>query len=186
MNNTIPKFDAQTWFNQFTEEGSSIVQDDLQPVLEFTLIWNLFERFVCQNVANLSRIRAHIEGAINAGKITSEDFLPHLEFFRTRYENPTEEYLKEVLLSAHHHQSTKDRENIRTVQLVLDGSYTDVNNVVYALFFIAYRVRNNLFHGEKQLHTLHLQSELFETVNSYLSLYMGKTLDLSRLLKVTS
>lgn len=182
----IPRFDATSWFAQFTEDGDAISQEQLQSVLEFTLIWNLFERFVCRNSANLGSIRLHIENAIDKGEIGKECFLPHVEFFRARYQNPTEEYLVGVLLSAHRQHSTRDRENIRTVQLVLDGSYTDVNNVVYALLFVAYRIRNNLFHGEKQLHTLNLQRELFETVNSYISIYMEKTLDLSHSLKVTS
>ncbi len=54
------------------------------------------------------------------------------------------------------------------MKTVFEGNYTGINNVVYALPFVAYRVRNNLFHSENAVDTLHLQKDLFETVNAFL------------------
>lgn len=176
----IPKFDAQEWFSQFTEAGHTIAQDELQPVLEFTLIWNLFERQLFRRSANLGEIRRHMERALDLGRINPESYKPHIAFFRERYDNPTEEFLMQVLLSSSKQPSEHDLVNIGLVKSAISGEFSDPNNVIYALLFIAYRVRNNLFQGEKNVHTLHLQKELFETVNSYLSIYMSETLELKR------
>lgn len=171
----IPKFNANTWFAQFTADGAAIAAEELQPVLEFTLIWNLFEKLVCERNASLPRIRRHIEQAIERNKINGADYHPYVEFFKERYQDPSEEFLISVLLSRGRPPSRVDREDIKLVKTVFEGNYTDINNVVYALLFIAYRVRNNLFHREKAVDTLHLQKDLFETVNAYLSKYMSDT-----------
>lgn len=170
-----PKFNANVWFAQFTEDGSAIEQDELQPVLEFTLIWNLFEKLVCDRNAGLHRIRRHVDQSIGRDKITGTDYDPFVEFFRARYRDPSEEFLISVLLSSGRRPSLGDRDDIRLVKSVIKGDYSDTNNTIYGLLFIAYRVRNNLFHGEKTIDTLHLQKELFETVNAYLSKYMSDT-----------
>ncbi|MEN8725510.1 MAG: hypothetical protein ABF325_08050 [Lentimonas sp.] len=52
----IPEFNPSTWFAQFTTDGNPIPQDELKPDLEFTLIWNLFEREVCAKFANSGHI----------------------------------------------------------------------------------------------------------------------------------
>jgi hypothetical protein len=58
---------------------------------------------------------------------------------------------------------------------VLNGTLNDPNNVVYALLLIAHRIRNNLFHGEKEVAILHAQAELFQAVNSLLASYLSLT-----------
>jgi hypothetical protein len=171
----IPKFNASTWFAQFTAGGAAIPADELQPVLEFTLVWNLFEKLVCERNAGLPRIRRHVDQSIDQNMINGADYHPFVEFFQERYEDPSEEFLISVLLSSRRLPSRVDREDIRLVKEVLVGNYSDANNVIYALLFIAYRIRNNLFHGEKAVETLHLQKELFETVNAFLSKYMSDT-----------
>ena len=55
------------------------------------------------------------------------------------------------------------------VRGVLNGETQDVNNIVYALLLIAHRIRNNLFHGNKGIDSLHTQTELFQVVNRLLS-----------------
>ena len=134
----IPKFNANTWFAQFTAGGTAIAAEELQPVLEFTLIWNLFEKLVCERNAGLPRIRRHVEQSIEQNKINGADYHPYVEFFKERYQDPSEEFLISVLLSRGRLPSRADREDIKLVKTVFEGNYTDINNVVYALLFIAY------------------------------------------------
>ncbi len=44
---------------------------------------------------------------------------------------------------------------------------------VYALLLIAHRIRNNLFHGNKELPKLVDETDLFNYVNALLQQYIG-------------
>lgn len=170
---TIPQFNAVEWFSQFSGNGAELDAAELQPVLEFTLIWNLFERETCDRFVRISSVREHVNRASNRGQLERDAYEPYLTFFRGRYQ--AEEFLADYLLSGRHRHMARDLEDISLLREVLAGTITDTNNVVYSLLFIAYRVRNNLFHGEKDVYTLHLQKELFKTINSLLSTYLQQT-----------
>jgi hypothetical protein len=173
---TIPAFDAPTWFGNFTEGAEPIAGDQLQPVLEFTLLWNLFEREIHNRFVRVSGIREHVNQSYERDLLDGESYQPHVEFFRSRYPEFEEEgYLADRLLPESRKHIHADLRDTRLVQDVLSGKSGDTNNVVYALLFIAYRVRNNLFHGEKDVYTLHLQKDLFSTVNSVLATYLQQT-----------
>jgi len=172
----IPQFDAVNWFSQFSASGTPIDASELQPILEFTLIWNLFERETCDRFVRITAVRDHVNRASNRGQLHREAFEPYLSFFRSRYPSYNEEeFLADHLLSGRRRHVAGDLEDIALLRDVLAGISTDTNNVVYALLFIVYRVRNNLFHGEKDVYTLHLQRDLFEAINSLLSTYLGQT-----------
>ena len=63
-------------------------------------------------------------------------------------------------------------ESQNVVRQALIGEAQDLNNIVYALLLIAHRIRNNLFHGNKRVETLHTQTELFHVINRLLSDYI--------------
>ncbi len=172
----VPKFDAVTWFGKFTKESSTIASEDLQPVLEFTLIWNLFERELHNRFVRIRGIREHVDHRYNEGLLDKSAFQPHVEFFRVRYPEFEEEgHLANRLLPASRRNVLADLADTKIVEDVLSGESNDANNVIYALLFISYRVRNNLFHGEKDIYQLHLQRDLFATVNSILATYLEQT-----------
>lgn len=172
----FPQFNAIKWFSQFSESGAEIDAAELQPVLEFTLIWNLFERETCDRFARIDSVRQHVNRASNRGLLQRESYEQYLTFFRQRYPHHDEgEFLADRLLSGQRRYMTRDIEDINLLRDILAGTSTDTNNVVYSLLFVAFRVRNNLFHGEKDVYTLHLQKDLFQTINSLLSTYLQQT-----------
>ena len=175
----IPPFDALSFFEQFTANGVQVGSAELQPVLEFTLLWNLFEREAHERHMSVGGLRTVVDENDNAGKLDCEAFKPHLNFFRTRYPDLDEVSALRRRLTPRDHRMgrTRGTDNLNIVKRVIKGELSDPGNVVYALLFIAYRVRNNLFHGEKDIHTLHLQEDLFRTVNSFLSIYLKQTLE---------
>lgn len=176
---TIPQFNALEWFSQFSENHTQIDASELQPVLEFTLVWNLFERATCDRFVRIDLLRQHVNKASNRDQLHREAYEPFLTFFRHRYpRHDEEEFLADYLLSDRRRHANRDLEDIKLLRDVLAGRSTDTNNLVYALLFIAYRVRNNLFHGEKDVYTLHLQKDLFQTINSLLSIYLQQTCSL--------
>lgn len=172
----VPNFDAAQFFGRFTDVAPTA--DSLQPVLEFTLLWNLFERELHDRFVDARKIREVIEVHDNQGRLDSSAFEPHLEFFRERYPDFSQDEILHRRLSpaAHRRSRTAGFDEAVNVRRVLNGELTDGANIIYALMYVAYRVRNNLFHGEKDVRTLHLQDDLFRTVNSYLAIYLEQTL----------
>lgn len=159
-------FNSIEWINQLAPEESGLSYPDLEPVLSFSLIWNLFEAVTCNRYADLRRIQADVDKCYERELLKAEDFSPFVEFFRNRYVKGHEiNILPERL-------RLRGEAHIRLVEDVLEGKSTDINNVVFALLIIAYRVRNNLFHGEKNVFTLDTQLDLFRAVNALLAKYL--------------
>jgi hypothetical protein len=174
--NTATSFNAIEWISQFVRSGNAITLEDLQQVLEFTLIWNLFEKHVGTKFITLEKIRSHADKSVADGLIDISSFETHLLFFRSRYpDHQNQSILGDRLLSDQRRNNLKDGGYVRLLSEVLEKKVTDPNNIIFSLLFIAYRVRNNLFHGEKDIYTLHLQKALFIAVNSLLSIYLNQT-----------
>jgi hypothetical protein len=167
---TIKAFDPFTWINEYTNPTMPTTAEVLGPILQFSLMWNLFERDTCKRYANLNSIKNSVHDSFVAGLLHGAQFNEHLEYFRSRSTRnglDVETYISALLLT--------DGKAKRVVRGVLEGTLTDPKNVVYALLLIAHRIRNNLFHGNKDVAILHSQVDLFKTVNSLLATYLSAT-----------
>lgn len=162
----IREFDAIEWINRFFQGAANLNFDQLRPILCFSLIWNLFETKACRRQANKDSIRRSVDYADESGRLRREKYQTYLDFFRNRYlENGTiETAFNRLMMTDHTSQSA--------VRRALIGETHDLNNIVYALLLIALRIRNNLFHGNKDVETLPRQTELFVVVNSLLATYL--------------
>lgn len=140
------------------------------PILHFSLMWNLFERDACGREAKPANIERAVQAAFAEGNLSLDPFQEHLAYFRTRSQRDgmsIDRYLDALKM---------DNKNARhLVRGVLAGDLSDANNAVHALLLIAHRIRNNLFHGEKEVATLHSQADLFRAVNSLLATYLNVT-----------
>jgi hypothetical protein len=132
------------------------------------LIWNLFETHACQRNANLSSIRRSVDRAVESSRLSSDRYNQFVHYFRERYyladEGKFETFFDRLMLTC--------PESQKVVKRALNGHASDVNDVVYALLLIAHRIRNNLFHGNKDVQSLPQQAELFTAVNSLLTTYL--------------
>jgi len=167
---TIEAFDPFTWINEYTQPAMPTTSAVLEPILQFSLMWNLFERVACRRNANLTSIKKSVHDSFTAGLLHGAHFNEHLEYFRsrsTRNGRDVETYFLALLLT--------DEKAKRVIRGVLEGTLTDPKNVVHALLLIAHRIRNNLFHGNKDVAMLHSQVDLFKTVNSLLATYLSAT-----------
>jgi hypothetical protein len=160
---TLGEFDALGWVDQYLSGHANLNYDDLRPVLCFSLIWNLFEAVACRRMANRDSIRRAVDHADESGRLEKSRYLKYVEYFKERYlrSGTLEEMFDRLLMD---HQNSQI-----VVRRVLDGETQDLNNIVYALLLIAHRIRNNLFHGNKGIESLHTQTELFRVVNRLLS-----------------
>ena len=176
MQNTTfsePIFDVIGWLNRFEPGARQLRPGEINSVMQFSLVWNLFEAQVCMAKgvkASVPRFRSKAREWENAGHLTSTNWNPFLEYFQRRYiENEATNHLFEGL-----HLNRKEDRN--QVAAVLKGENTDIAGIVTALLTIVYRYRCNLFHGLKWVYGLHDQSVNFNTANQILA----KALEIDR------
>ena len=165
MTNHLDDFDAFDWIDRYFAGRARLNYEQLRPVLCFSLIWNLFETVACRRQANPTSIREAVDHADHSGRLKLTTYAKFVDYFRERYLHDGDiDYVFAVLFMDHARSKT-------VVRGVLLGEMHDLNNIVYALLLIAHRIRNNLFHGNKRIETLH-QTDLFRVVNRLLATFL--------------
>jgi hypothetical protein len=162
----LGNFDALAWIDRYFAQRAPLDYDQLRPVMCFSLIWNLFETVACRRMATIRSIREAVDHADQAGRLNRTRYTEFVEFFRNRYlrDGNIEHAFERLLMT--------NTESQVAVRRALVGEAQDLNNIVFALLLIAHRIRNNLFHGNKGVETLHTQTELFQVVNRLLATFI--------------
>ena len=79
-----PKINEIDWIRQnFSWKVSD--SNEIDHVLYFSLLWNIFEDIVCKQDCSISRIKSSVEQLASAEKLNLADFEPCLLYFRDRY-----------------------------------------------------------------------------------------------------
>ena len=166
----IDDFEPFAWVAEFTQPTLEIHELTYRQIVHFSLIWNLFERHACGRFASIPKIELSVKSAIAENRIETGQFAEHSAYFRHRaanYGHSIDDYV-----SALNPQDQKTKEILTGF---LNGGSDNLRSEVTGLLVIAYRIRNNLFHGEKEVAYLHTQVELFRVVNSLLATYLTAT-----------
>jgi hypothetical protein len=142
-------------------------RDGRRKLWQCALMWNMFESLACQRFANVPTIVNKVNNIYRRGLLRHEDFIPYLKYFQSRY-----------LTGGHTNDRFEDlrfRRNDKKelVRSVLKGELDGVNNIVSALLLIVYRLRNNLFHGEKNPYKLNFQEYNFKVANQILAKFLN-------------
>lgn len=128
---------------------SDINRNDIDYILDFVLLWNLFElQFFWKNCTS-SKINS-FNKKINTIEI---DINKYFIYFKDRYSSVD----KFDSLNFNHTQKEIIRDN-------LDKE----DNKIITILHIIYRFRNNLFHWEKKIEFIEDQKENFEYANAFL------------------
>lgn len=134
----------------------------LQSIFYFSLIWNLFEKELCAKDGNI-RVHPEQHSTQYAEKINQELLSQVFDYFQDRYAlngSKTQKYESFEFKS-------EDIKNEVFENLTIDKP--TVKQKLKAILLIAFRLRNNLFHGEKQVEMLYEQNENFAQVNLLLT-----------------
>ena len=166
-------FDAIPWINSHLNGAANLDFEQLKPILCFALLWNMFESKACDKNANQHSIIKSVQDADGFGLLKIERYEPILNFFKHRYVtfNTINDNFLGLQLT---NQAAK-----KIVNDVLIENYFDLNNVVSALLLITHRIRNNLFHGNKNVESLPNQTDLFVMINFLLSRYLEDIVDMT-------
>lgn len=131
-------------------------QDTVLSIGKFAILWNIFEREKCNNYCTVSKIEKLIFN-------TSDKWHQLAEVLKRRQEQfdlTEEQYITRKL-----RRQGLNSERIEKINKFLQSNGQE--DIVGGLFAI-YRIRNNMFHGEKDYQMLDGQKELFDAVNNVL------------------
>lgn len=135
---------------------ADLSDEERDAITNFTLLWTAMEGRMVQRNANPVSLAKVVKELNAQGLLRPERFEKSLVYFRDRYfQGGSFNDLFQQLLFR-----TNDRRPL--VEAVLSGQDTETEHIVLALLMIAYRLRNNLFHGVKWAYGIQGQQPNFE------------------------
>jgi hypothetical protein len=143
---------------------SEIDWEKLKPITCFVILWNRLEAR-CGNHLSLTRLQRESNRVACSADFNILKHTPHVKFFRQRYTaNP--DFLQELFRTG-----TGEAVVRQSVENLLSNAAQMPQDQLQGILMVPYRIRNNLFHGNKETSHLYSQTDLFEHVNEVLCLF---------------
>ncbi|MFC2119814.1 hypothetical protein ACFLQ4_01955 [Bacteroidota bacterium] len=155
-------FNVRDWLNNHFP-NAEFNRNEVNPVTDFSLMWNHFENILGERNINITRLEAI---ATDTTQISGDStfYQNYFDYFKNRYikeDNTTNELFENL--------SFRPGDKKDFVATVLKGDDNNAANTIEAILIIIYRIRNNFFHGEKQLHNIYTQYDNFNIANKFLA-----------------
>ena len=128
----------------------------------FSILWNCFERFQCDNACNPTKIKL-ISQNIKIDKNKEVQLAQVLNERRSWFGQVISEYVEMGLYPGNARQNQE--EDRLLMEKFMEQKEEDVR---CGCLLVIYRIRNNLMHGLKCIEQLNDQLKLFEAVNGVL------------------
>lgn len=153
---------AIPWLEQYAPGFSGLSAAERSLLMDFALLWSLFEGEVLNSAASVNTIDQAVQRWNQAGLLSPQTFAAAAGYFRERY------YAHGAFTYRFDHLHLERSGNPQVVRNVLSGLDSAPESIASALLIIAYRYRNNLFHGEKWAYQLQEQEQNFSHANDML------------------
>lgn len=153
---------------QWLEENayySKLDEEQLKSIFYFTLIWNIFEKECCNKFAKIDIHPFQLSNKFS--ELIDVTLLEDIfQYFKGRYieNNKETEIFQDFKFDRNNNEN---HYKIYVKEILLSESPTTKLKII-ALLYIAFRLRNNLFHGEKPVERLYEQNENFRQINTLL------------------
>lgn len=146
-------FDAHAWACASLREAPTLEPATLDVVAGFTFLWNLFEGVACHGHVSVPEL-GNVAKCIAVSPLLAHDTVEHaLSFYRFRYLDG------EKMQNRFNGLNFRPNDKKELVEAVLKSTETDLVSKLHALLIIAYRIRNNMFHGLKSVHIWNEQAQ---------------------------
>lgn len=136
--------------------------------MKFALLWMYFEGQACGAEANSKRLRDFAKDLYSRKLDQLRGQLDGpWRFFRARYgdvQKDPERFIRRL----GEPKRIKPEDQQAIIHALAQDELDEVDKAI-GLLLICFRIRNNLFHGTKQVQTLHQQQELFAQVSYVLT-----------------
>jgi hypothetical protein len=160
------------WINN--KIHSSRIKEDFEQMESFCLLWNIFEKKVDNTSTTplgLSRIEKFIKGNSQNVNINNSVIDSVFSYFQNRYITTGRINSKFEKLFRPQDSNWK----ARLISILTDNQMSSTTKEkIFGILIIAYRIRNNSFHGTKELPEIVDQKETFEHLNNFLMNFLDK------------
>ena len=150
------------WLEEHAPGFNRLRPEERDALFHFLCAWSLFEAKALGRDGNANAIREFVRDREHHGLLLGMSLKEELEYFQNRY-------VHEGQFTYHFaHLRLRERDNQELVAKVLRNETKDLSEIMMALLIVAYRFRNNLFHGEKWLYKIEDQFRNFSFANKVL------------------
>ena len=152
----------KTWLKKYALGYRQLRLEERLAITNFLFLWRLFEAKVLKRRADSRFIVNTTERWARNGLLTKKSFESQIEYFRRRYYVDgkfTYDFEQLHLLRSGPPELVKE---------VLRNEDANAERVATAILTIIFRIRNNLFHGEKWFYELRGQLDNFNHANAAL------------------
>lgn len=161
--------EPKTFLAQTIQGFGQLSAEEQAAIADFTLLWSAMEGMVLQAKAGQPTLVGLAKHLAAQGLFPNAPFQESLNYFRNRYV---------VNGGFSHHYATLyadrlSKANFALVEDVLLGKRIDDYACLCALLLVIFRIRNNLFHGEKWAYQLQGQLDNFTNANKVLMRLIG-------------
>ena len=153
---------SEEWLSERAPGFKALPSRDRNAIFDFAFLWSLFEAKVMNNFARADRIREKVDEWSEAGILEAALYDDELAYFRARY------FADGALTYHFPHLHLRPADHPDLVEAVVAGMNNDPRDRILALLMIVWRLRNNLFHGEKWTYELRDQFNNFRHANRVL------------------
>lgn len=143
-------------------KGTKLKNKLIMEIGKFTVLWNCFERFECDNNCTTNKIKEFSKN-INIDYEKQKKLADVLNERRSWFEQNIAEYVETGL---HPNNSRRSREEDK--RLMEEFMNQSGDNLTSGCLLVIHRIRNNLMHGLKCIEMLNNQYDLFVAVNEVL------------------
>ena len=153
----VLKWIQKKYYNELNEQK-------IKEILYFTLIWNIFENKCCDRNAKISTHPRKIAQNING--VSEQKINQIFDYFKNRYiANGT---INKIFKDFSFDKNNSFNEYKKFVKEKLEAQKVILKEQIQVLLYIAFRLRNNLYHGVKDVKKLYEQNENFRQINIFL------------------
>lgn len=157
--------DANAWLRHAVAGFASLSAPERRAIRDFTLLWSLFESRLTNANASIPSIELAMERLHTAGVLDISLLDRPLRHFCDRY-------APHRVLEPRFEALRLNGRGRPMVESVLRGEPVGSVDLATALMIIVYRLRNNLFHGNKWSDGIHDQRANFQNANQILMALM--------------
>lgn len=154
-----------------------IDEQELKPVLHFSLLWNLFEHTYFTDSRHLSPKRLLDLSDLSYNNISDDYLNTTFNFFKDRYFPNSQLDNRFTTLRLDTIQRNEQPSNYVFCQSIFTEENPTKVNKTKSVFLVIHRFRNNLFHGRKNPETLNIYEQPFKEINKFLIHFIETTAD---------
>jgi len=150
------------WLSYKVPGFANLSVEERDAIDDFSFLWSLFEGAELNRHCSVQTIRQYVTDLDQRGRFLEFDCDTYLGYLKDRYykNGQVTEYYPYLYLERNHNPA-------EVMDALSNENSTKLVKIIGCLIVI-YRLRNNLFHGEKWLYELRDQKNNFEHANVFL------------------